>query len=331
MEAIKTIQDAYILGCIATGDFFEEDTKIVVTLEPSYQEIIDKLCAIGFYTLDTNKFVATLTSSSCKLFHDIYNHLGRSAETLPSLRSKELQWAFLRGYFDMCCCINNKVLKNGMRLPQCRLITSSKNMMHQICEMCNVPYTIEQHAIVFEGTNCMDILGKLYKDSTPDTRLSVNYEKFVRLATLGHGSSFPICEVFKVDERAVLPSKEKMSDVGYDLTIIKESKKWHNDITLYDTGIRINIEHGYYAEVVPRSSLSKSGYMLANSVGIIDPSYRGNILVALVKVDKSAPDIELPFRCCQLIFKKQVNMDIQEVDRDFETTTRAEGGFGSTS
>lgn len=331
MDTVDTVEKAYILGCIATGDLVEKETRIVVTVEPSYQDIIDKLSAFGFCTLETNKFVTTLTNSSSKIFHDVCKHLGCNTDTFPEFKENKLQWAFLRGLFDMCCSISSKVLKNGVRLPQLKVIPPSQNLMHHICETCGVPYMIEQHAIVFEGTNCMDMLGKLYKTSTPETRLKTNFEKFVNLSTLGYRSTLPVCEVFKVDDKAVLPSKEKMSDVGYDLTIIKESKKWHSDITLYDTGVRINIEHGYYAEVVPRSSLSKSGYMLANSVGIIDPSYRGNILVALVKVDKSAPDLELPFRCCQLIFKKQVNMDIQEVYQDFDTTTRGDGGFGSTS
>lgn len=327
MDTVDTIQNAYLLGCIATGGFLEK--RIVISVDPSYQEVIDKLCSIGFYKLDANKVATSLiTTSSSQLFHDILKHMTR--ETLPEFTDEKLRWAFLRGYIDMACCIKTKVLDNGVQVPQCSIIVNNVMMLH-ICEMFRIPYSSDQTALIFEGTNCMDMLGKLYKDSTPDTRLRSNYEKFVRLATLGVSSSFPVCQVFRTDDQAVLPKKEKMSDVGYDLTIIKESKKWHNDITLYDTGIRINIEHGYYAEVVPRSSLSKSGYMLANSIGIIDPSYRGNILVALVKVDKSAPDLELPFRCCQLIFKKQVNMDIAEVPHDFDTTTRADGGFGSTN
>lgn len=64
-----------------------------------------------------------------------------------------------------------------------------------------------------------------------------------------------------------------------------------NNTILYDTGIKINVKYGYYAEVVPRSSLSKSGYMLANSIGIIDNSYRNNIFVALTKINPDAPDI----------------------------------------
>jgi dUTPase len=39
--------------------------------------------------------------------------------------------------------------------------------------------------------------------------------------------------------------------------------------------------------------------MMANSIGIIDPGYIGSIMIALTKVDESAPDIQLPMRCAQ--------------------------------
>ena len=82
-------------------------------------------------------------------------------------------------------------------------------------------------------------------------------------------------------------------------------------------------------EIVPRSSLSKSGYILANSVGIIDNSYRGNLMVALTKVCDDAKEIEYPFRCCQMIVRKYVNTYLEEVG-NVDKTKRNEGGFGST-
>jgi dUTPase len=44
------------------------------------------------------------------------------------------------------------------------------------------------------------------------------------------------------------------------------------------------------------------------------------------------PDIILPNRCCQLIIKKQLYIDLYEVDeeKNLYNTTRNEGGFGST-
>jgi deoxyuridine 5'-triphosphate nucleotidohydrolase len=126
--------------------------------------------------------------------------------------------------------------------------------------------------------------------------------------------------------------------VGYDLTLVN----LHNIITvngrfpdpqifLYDTGIAVQPENGYYVEVVPRSSLSKTGYMLANSVGIIDPDYRGTIKIALVKTDKSSSDIELPFRGFQMIVRKAEQSTLTETFGELTNTVRGDGGFGSTN
>lgn len=138
------------------------------------------------------------------------------------------------------------------------------------------------------------------------------------------------CLVKLVDEKAVIPSKVRESDVGYDLTIIKVHKQLTSKTVLYDTGIQLSIPQGYYIEVVPRSSISKTGYILANNVGIIDPAYRGNILVALTKVDDSMPDIELPSRICQIIVRKQERLNFIET-MNINSTSRGDGGFGSTN
>ena len=133
-----------------------------------------------------------------------------------------------------------------------------------------------------------------------------------------------------VDDEAVIPGKVRGSDAGYDLTIIKLHKQLTPKTALYDTGIQLSIPAHHYVEIVPRSSISKTGYILANNVGIIDSSYTGNIYVALTKVDESMPDIELPCRICQLLLKKQYFMNFNQMDQ-IEGTSRGEGGFGSTN
>ena len=72
-------------------------------------------------------------------------------------------------------------------------------------------------------------------------------------------------KVFKNDENAVIPAKAFEEDAGYDLTIIKKLKDFNSKTSLYDTGIKIEIDEAYYTEIVPRSSISKSGYILANN------------------------------------------------------------------
>ncbi len=109
-------------------------------------------------------------------------------------------------------------------------------------------------------------------------------------------------------------------------------KDFNSKTSLYDTGIKIEVEEGYYTEIVPRSSISKFGYILANNVGIIDNNYRGNLMIALTKICDDAADIQLPFKCCQLIIRKQIFPNIYELEvNDLSSTQRNEGGFGSTS
>ena len=138
----------------------------------------------------------------------------------------------------------------------------------------------------------------------------------------------------KCDPNAVIPTKAYPSDTGYDLTLIRVSKDmsipgFEQKIIMYDTGIAVCPPDGYYTEVVPRSSLSKTGYMLANSVGIIDASYRGSIKV-VVTGDNSLDDLSLPFKGFQLVLRKLEEVEVVEVD-DLDDTVRGDGGFGSTN
>jgi dUTPase len=72
--------------------------------------------------------------------------------------------------------------------------------------------------------------------------------------------------------------------------------------------------------------------MLANSIGIIDRTYLGNIIVALIKIDDTMPDIILPMRLVQMIPTPIVHFSLKEVDSfDVNETDRGEGGFGSSN
>ncbi len=143
--------------------------------------------------------------------------------------------------------------------------------------------------------------------------------------------ALPTCFVSKESEDAVTPGKMRASDIGFDLTIIKETTRFNSNTVLYDTGIRIQPETGWYTEVVPRSSLSKSGYVFANSIGIIDPPYTGSIKVALTKVNPEKPDIVLPCKVAQLVFHRANHVKMIEVPfESFIKTERSSGGFGST-
>ena len=133
----------------------------------------------------------------------------------------------------------------------------------------------------------------------------------------------------KVNPNAVAPNKTHASDSGYDLVLI-DHLKTEMGVSWYDTGIAVQPPDGYYFELYGRSSIAKSGHMLANNVGIIDSSYRGTIQVAIVKINPSAPDLTLPCRIVQIIPRSCIHLAPEEAD-SLGDTDRGKGGFGSTN
>lgn len=150
----------------------------------------------------------------------------------------------------------------------------------------------------------------------------------------------------KLREDAVIPTKGSELAAGYDITVL-ELKNVIGDVEFYHSGIAVQgreiclQEDGdnsipYYFELFPRSSISKTGYMLANSVGVIDADYTGEIIVPLRKIDSKSPGILAngPIRVAQLIPKLQMKNAIVTVignEEEFPFTyQRGDGGFGST-
>ena len=134
------------------------------------------------------------------------------------------------------------------------------------------------------------------------------------------------------DELGVPPQRARPSDSGFDLSLIAVRKRFENsNVVMYGTGVAVQPPSGFYFDLVPRSSIIKQGYMLANNVGIIDQAYTGEIMVPLVKIDPEAPDLlELPQQLVQLIPRKWYGLVPTQV-QTLESTSRADGGFGSTN
>ena len=130
---------------------------------------------------------------------------------------------------------------------------------------------------------------------------------------------------------AVTPTRAHPSDVGLDIVSISKHKTISDNTILYDTGIAVSPPLGYYIEIVPRSRIPKSGWMLPNSVGTIDPHYTGNLFIALTRVNVNTEELQVPFCSCQMILRKVEMCEVQEVDEtELKSTDRGSGGFGST-
>lgn len=248
--------------------------------------------------------------------------------------SSEYALPFLTMLIDNYADIDNQ----NMHHPVVRISTKNKekpvhrNLVKTLLSSINIPYTADPNDCIYtyHGTNALDLLGIVYGDRGEGTS-QLNYAKYRDLLA-AKTLDMPVCQVFSTHPNAVFPYKTRESDVGYDLTLIALHKKLSDTVSLYDTGIKLKVSHGYYVEVVPRSSIIKSGYMMANSIGVIDRSYEGNIYIALTKIDTDAADISLPYRGFQMIFRKQIHGHMEDMkDHEFVmSSSRGQGGFGST-
>lgn len=248
------------------------------------------------------------------------------------LANSEDQWAFVAGMIDSTSRLEMK--EDDLHFA---IFCANKRCLLTVAEFINVPFLIKElgsplrplFQLQYSSTNLLDVLGNtnLKKHSR------VRCNDFLSKLSVSF-LPFRDCKVYLTDPNAIMPTKAHFSDVGFDLTLIRKSKEVGSRTTLFDTGLVLEIPFGFYAELVPRSSLSKTGYVLSNSVGIIDRSYRGNLLVSLTKVEEDKPDVVLPFRAVQLIFKRQEwipLMFVPQVTPDATSkTTRGTGGFGSS-
>jgi dUTP pyrophosphatase len=129
-----------------------------------------------------------------------------------------------------------------------------------------------------------------------------------------------------------LPCRAHASDAGLDLTAMAVEAV-RPGVYRVDTGVSVQPPSGYYCEVVPRSSIVKSDFVQANSVGIIDPDYRGRILVLLRYLgggDGAAQAQALVgSRVAQLLVRKLEALEVEASDA-LDATPRGAGGFGSS-
>ena len=82
--------------------------------------------------------------------------------------------------------------------------------------------------------------------------------------------------------------------------------------------------------MVPRSSISKTGRMMLNSVGVIDKSYRGELMSFLWNTTDSAVTVSKGSRLVQIVAGDMGDMTSMTVVDRLPTSERGSGGFGST-
>jgi dUTP pyrophosphatase len=83
--------------------------------------------------------------------------------------------------------------------------------------------------------------------------------------------------------------------------------------------------------LLPRSSISKKGLMMANSVGVIDRTYRGELMAAVVIAGGSEPvKVSRGERLFQVVAPDMGHIAAAVPVVELDATVRGAGGFGST-
>ena len=137
--------------------------------------------------------------------------------------------------------------------------------------------------------------------------------------------------VRRLDPEVELPTYAYEGDAGLDLRSAEDATLGPLERRLVSTGLAVAIPEGYAGFVQPRSGLAlREGLSMANTPGLIDSHYRGELKVCAINLD---PERDLFIsrgeRVAQLVIQEVPQVSIKEVSALSETD-RGAGGFGSS-
>ena len=145
-------------------------------------------------------------------------------------------------------------------------------------------------------------------------------------------------KIKKLVPEAIVPTKGKDLDFCYDCVAVSEEEISPN-VWKYGLGFSLEIDResskyiddsiNLSVDIRPRSSVWKTGMILANCEGTVDEGYRGEVCAIFYHVMPLMPRYKIGDRVCQIKLGDAEIMDFEEVD-ELSETERGTGGFGST-
>jgi dUTP pyrophosphatase len=138
-----------------------------------------------------------------------------------------------------------------------------------------------------------------------------------------------------------LPAYGTEQSAGLDLRVMGVDSEWDDDgkcfflcpgqMAMVKTGLAVWINNPeFVGKVYPRSSMGRKGIKLANTVGIIDSDYQGEILLCIKNDGDNKIKIDYGERIAQLILTRCQQAELIIVDEFDADTARGAGGFGHT-
>ena len=163
-------------------------------------------------------------------------------------------------------------------------------------------------------------------------------------------------KIKKLEAGADMPQQMSKGAACFDLVVndVEFTNKDYNKVIL-KFGISVEIPEGYKLVIVPRSSFTHKGWVMANTPGQVDSDYRGELMVRMEAIPTGVelyevpapldfperPDItkvrltydDCPYfdgdKAFQAYIEKVEKCSFVEV-KELTATERGEGGFGST-
>jgi dUTP pyrophosphatase len=148
-------------------------------------------------------------------------------------------------------------------------------------------------------------------------------------------SEHPVLEVpfRRLRPGARVPERAYAGDAGYDLAAAENLVLAPGERAVIRTGIAIAVPDGYAGLVLPRSGLAvRHGISLVNAPGLIDPGYRGELMVPLINHDREETfEVETGMRVAQLVLVRAAEVRFVSAELLEEGADgRGEGGLGSS-
>ena len=132
---------------------------------------------------------------------------------------------------------------------------------------------------------------------------------------------------------ATVPVRAYSGDAGYDLSAAEGAVLVPGERVVVRTGIAVAVPDGYAGLVLPRSGLAtRHGVSLVNAPGLIDPGYRGELMVPLINHDREEKfEVEIGMRIAQVVLVREEEAHFADVDLLTEgADERGKGGVGSS-
>lgn len=141
-------------------------------------------------------------------------------------------------------------------------------------------------------------------------------------------------KVKKLVDKAVVPEYATPGAAGMDLVATSVDYKVSGAYDViqyveYGTGLAFEIPEGYVGLLFPRSSVSNTDLILANSVGVIDSDYRGEVKLRFREVGVLGSIYKVGDRVGQIVFVPFISLPVTVVNT-LSGSDRGAGGFGST-